>query len=214
MSNDIASSPQTSRILSTACITALATGFTVLLSQPAYARRIPQPPVPAKIQLPAGTKALVEAHAAGTQNYVCLPSGSAFAWVLFGPQATLFNDGGEQVITHFLSPNPFEGGVPRATWQHSGDTSAVWAAAIQNSTDPMFVAPGAIPWLLLQVLGSQEGPDSGDKLSPALYIQRVHTSGGVVPAGGCAATTDIGKRTLVPYEADYVFYKQRSYDDN
>jgi hypothetical protein len=51
----------------------------------------------------------------------------------------------------------------------------VWAAAIQTSTDPLFVAPGAIPWLLLQVLGSQEGPAGGDKLTPTLYIQaRAH----------------------------------------
>jgi hypothetical protein len=30
---------------------------------------------------------------------------------LFGPQATLFNDDGMQIITHFLSPNPEEGGM-------------------------------------------------------------------------------------------------------
>jgi hypothetical protein len=176
--------------------------------------RVTPPAVPANLVAPVGTKAFLEGHAIGTQNYICLPTATGFAWTFYGPQATLFNEDGKQITTHFLSANPYEAGALRATWQHSGDTSAVWAAAIQNSTDPLFVAPGAIPWLLLQVLGSQEGPGGGGRLSPALYIQRVHTSGGVVPATGCAATTDIGKRTLVPYEADYVFYKQRGLSDN
>ena len=95
------------------------------------------------------------ARAEGTQNYVCVPTSSGHTWTFFGPQATLFGDGDQQVTTHFLSPNPAEGGTPRATWQHSGDTSTVWAAAIANSTDSSFVAPGAIPWLLLRVVGSE-----------------------------------------------------------
>jgi Protein of unknown function (DUF3455) len=175
--------------------------------------RVTPPAVPANLIAPAGTRAFLEGHAIGTQNYICLPTATGFAWTFYGPQATLFNDQGKQIVTHFLSANPDETGALRATWQHSNDTSAVWAAAIQSSTDPMFVAPGAIPWLLLQVLGDEAGPTGGDRLTPTLYIQRVHTSGGVMPATGCAATTDVGKRTLVPYEADYVFYKQRGDGD-
>ena len=91
-------------------------------------------------------------------------------------------------------------------------TSTV-AFAVEPSTDSNYVAPGAIPWLLLQVMGDEEGPTGGDRLTPALYIQRVHTAGGVAPAAGCAVTTDIGTRVFVPYEADYVFYKQRGHDD-
>ena len=143
-----------------------------------------------------------------------MPTATGFAWTLYGPQATLFNDQGQQIVTHFLSANPYEAGALRATWQHSRDTSAVWATMIQQSSDSNFVAPGAIPWFLLQVFGYQEGPDQGDKLTPATYVQRVHTSGGVSPATGCAAAADVGKRTLVPYEADYVFFKHGSRDDS
>jgi Protein of unknown function (DUF3455) len=185
--------------------------------QPARAQqneRVTPPAVPANLVAPVGTKAFLEGHALGTQNYICLPAATGFAWTFYGPQATLFNDAGKQTTTHFLSANPYEAGALRATWQHSNDTSAVWAAAIQTSTDPMFVAPGAIPWLLLQVLGSQDGPGGGDKLSSALYIQRVHTSGGVIPAAGCAVPTDMGKKVQVPYQADYVFYKQRGHGDS
>ncbi len=50
----------------------------------------------------------------------------------FTPEATLFSDQGEQLTTHFFSPNPFgfgpspfETGIVRATWQDSQDTSTV-----------------------------------------------------------------------------------------
>src|SRR3954454_17647494 len=101
------------------------------------------PAVPSKLEVLDGSTAFLIEHARGTQNYICLPNGSVFSWTLFGPQATLFDDNGNQQITHFLSANPIENGVPRATWQHSGDTSAVWAAAVQSATretDPAFVA--------------------------------------------------------------------------
>ena len=171
--------------------------------------------MPGHIQAPAGSKAFLEGHAVGTQNYICLPSGSGFIWTFFGPQATLFNDDYDQVITHFLSPNPFEGGTPRATWQHSRDTSTVWAVSNVPSSDPRFVAPGAIPWLLLQVM-TLNGPTGGHKLAATIAIQRVNTSGGMAPATGCSLPADVGKRVLVPYTADYFFYKfpQNDLDDD
>jgi hypothetical protein len=126
---------------------------------------------------------------------------------LFGPQATLFNDDARQIITHFLSPNPDEGGTARATWQHSRDTSAVWAQRIAFSSDPDFVEPGAIPWFLLQVVGAERGPTGGQRLAETTYIQRVYTTGGLEPSTGCAQAEDVGQRALVPYTADYLFYK-------
>jgi hypothetical protein len=168
--------------------------------------------VPSNIQVPAGNKAFLEGHAVGTQDYICLPSGSGFAWTFFGPQATLFKDNTKQIITHFLSPNPDESGTPRATWQHSQDTSTVWAAATASSSDPNFVAAGAIPWLRLQVVGDQSWPTGGDKLSKTTFIQRLNTSGGVAPLTGCALATDVGAKALVPYTADYFFYKAAESD--
>ena len=194
-------------ILLIACAAALVATFTVSRPQLAHADHVTPPPVPANILVPDGNKAFLKGHAIGTQNYICLPSGSSFAWTLFGPQATLFNDDEKQIITHFLSPNPDENDTPRATWQHSRDTSAVWAMAIQSSSDPAFVALGTIPWLLLDVVGAQDGPTDGDKLSETTFIQRLNTSEGVAPSTGCALSEDIGKRAFVPYEADYFFYK-------
>lgn len=181
-----------------------------VLRLPAHAdgqRDVTPPAVPANLQAPAGNTAFIEGHAAGTQNYICLPSGASFAWTFFGPQATLLNDDDEQIITHFLSPNPAESGKPRPTWQHSRDTSAVWGNAIANSSDPTFVASGAIPWLLLQVVGDQGGPTSGDSLTKTTFIQRLNTAGGVAPSTGCTQSTDVGTKALVPYSADYFFYQ-------
>src|SRR4029450_4013767 len=77
---------------------------------------------------------------------------------LFTPEATLFSDQLRQLTTHFFGPNPFEKGTVRAVWQHSVDTSTVWGQAIAQSTDPNFVTPGAIPWLLVRVVGAKNGP--------------------------------------------------------
>jgi hypothetical protein len=169
------------------------------------------PEVPAAIQVPAGHKAYLEGHALGTQNYVCLPSGAGFAWSLFTPQATLFNHHDREITTHFFGPNPVENGVVRAAWQHSRDTSTVWGAAVASSTDPDFVTPGAIPWLLVRKTGVQDGPTGGDALSDTTFIHRVNTTGGAAPSTGCAASTDVGRRQFVPYTADYVFYRSASH---
>jgi hypothetical protein len=85
---------------------ALAVAFTVALLQPLAAADIVPPPVPPDLQVPAGNKAFREGHAIGTQNYVCLPSEASVAWTLVGPQATLFNRWGRQIITHFPQSQP------------------------------------------------------------------------------------------------------------
>jgi hypothetical protein len=114
------------RIAIIASVACLAAGITASVPQPAGARHVTPPPVPPEVRVPSGNIAFLEGHAAGTQNYICLPSDGGFKFVLFTPQATLFDGLDEQVITRFFSPNPFEDGKVRATWQHSKDTSIVW----------------------------------------------------------------------------------------
>ena len=124
-----------------------------------------------------------------------------------GPQATLFNDSLQQAGTHYQSRNPQRNNAIQATWQDSGDTSAVWATRRDGSLDANYVAPGAIEWLVLDVSGAQLGPTAGNKLSPALIIQRVNTQGGVKPPSTECTPATLNTRKLVPYEADYFFYK-------
>jgi len=211
----------TRRILPIACATALAVGFTVSLAQPAHANQVKPPPVPANIKVDAEkNKAFFVGHAVGTQNYVCLPSGTGFKFALFTPQATLFDDDDKEVTTHYFSPNPFEGGTIRATWQHSRDTSTVWAKVRpadpnipgdlgDSSTDAAFVAQGAVAWLKLTVTGTEDGPTGGDTLTKTTFIQRLNTSGGVAPPADCASPADVGKQRFVPYTADYFFYEKQ-----
>ena len=45
---------------------------------------------------------------------------------------------------------------------------------------------------------------------PTRRIQRVNTVEGKAPTTGCAVVNDSGKRALVPYEADYYFYKEKA----
>jgi len=217
----------TRRILPIACATALALAFTVSLSQPAHAVQVTPPPVPANLEVEAGNKAFVVGHAVGTQNYVCVPSASSpsgVAYVLFTPEATLFSDDLKELTTHFFSPNPnpldpntnpavVAPGQIRPTWQHSRDTSTVWAKVNQNpdgsngsSSDPAFVKQGAIAWLLLKVVGAEDGPTGGDTLTKTTFIQRLNTRGGLAPSTGCASPSNVGNQAFVPYTADYFFY--------
>jgi len=193
-------------------VTALGVTFAIALPYAAHAQSVTPPPVPTNIRVDAPNEAFLLGHGVGTQNYICQPAGSLgrVAWTLFTPQATLFGDLDEQLITHFFSPNPDEDGNPvRVTWQDSRDTSAVWAKLIASSLDSNFVAPGAIPWLKLEAVGAQVGPTGGDTLSGTTFIQRLTTEGGAAPPTGCAIPTDIGRKAFVPYTADYFFYKKR-----
>lgn len=175
-----------------------------MMGQPGPPNNISVPPA---IAVPAGNKAFLTAAAAGTQNYLCLPTG----WTFIGPQATLFlatpwmnGQIRHQVATHYLSRNPGESGTPRPTWEHSGDSSRVWARPIASSTDPGYVDPTAVPWLLLQAAGTEDGTTGNSVFSQTTYIQRVNTAGGLIPVTPCM----VGERAFVPYTADYVFYRK------
>ena len=203
---------------------ALACAFGTL----AHAQDVTPPVTPTLITPDAGNTAFAVGHARGTQGYICLPTSagsSTASWTVkpARPEATLFlNFVGEdqQIITHFLSPNeepnhdatrPLPFG--NATWQSSTDSSKVWAQVLNSNvvvagTDPSCPNAGSIPCLLLQTVGSQSGPTGGTILSKTTFVQRLNTYGGAAPADGCSATTDVGNQALVPYTADYFFYRK------
>ena len=57
------------------------------------------------------------------------------------------------------------------------------------------------------MVGAQDGPTGGGKLTATTFVQRLSTSGGVAPSAECISSTDVGKEAFVPYTADYFFYK-------
>ena len=189
----------------------------------AHAQFVTPPTTPALITPPAGNSAFLLGRATGTQGYVCLPTSTGASWTVNGarPEATLFTSlfGQDiQIITHFLSPdtnpnefapNPLPFGS--ATWQSSFDTSKVWAQAVHSipaGSDASCPNTGAIGCLLLQSIGSQQGPTGGRLLTQTTFIQRLNTAGGTAPTDGCAVAGDVGKQALVPYTADYYFFRR------
>jgi Protein of unknown function (DUF3455) len=185
-------------------------------------RSIPSPVTPDKITPPVGSTAFLLGHGVGTQGYVCLPTATGgVSWTVNArPEATLFtNIFGEavQIITHFLSPvvNPNDVGPnpPRfgdVTWQSSFDSSRVWAQKqnfITAGTDASCPNGGSIDCLLLQVIGSDEGPTGGKFLTKTTFIQRLNTKGGSAPTNSCLVPGEVGKQILVPYSADYFFFR-------
>jgi hypothetical protein len=183
---------------------------------------ITSPTTPAPLTPPVGNSAFLVGHAAGTQGYVYLTTTAGASWTVNNarPEATLFtNMFGEavQIMTHFLSrntnpnefsPNPLP--VGNATWQSSFDSSKVWAQpthSIVAGSDPSCPNARSIACLLLQVIGSEQGPAGGRLLTKTTFIQRLNTSGGSAPATGCLAAGEAGKQALVPYSADYFFFR-------
>jgi hypothetical protein len=161
------------------CAGALIAAATLLITHPASANG-----VPGAIAVPKGNELYLEAHAVGVQIYSC----NGQAWSLSGPRADLY-DGRKKIGTHFAGP----------TWQ-TKDGSKVVAARVSGIN----VDPTAIDWLLLSATSTTPG-----KLGRTTYIQRVNTTGGLVPsAADCHAGT-AGTVEEVPYTADYRFFKAR-----
>jgi hypothetical protein len=188
----------------------------------AAAQQVTPPPTPTAITPPDGNSAYAVGHAFGSQGYVCLPDtkNGGTSWTInpARPEATLFVDVfGQpvQIITHFASidANPNANATlpvslgGNATWQSSFDTSKVWAKAVGTvvaGTDPVSCPnTGAIPCLLLQSIGNQQGPTGGKFLAQATFVQRLNTNGGAAPITACT----VGQTQLQPYTADYFFYR-------
>jgi hypothetical protein len=194
----------------------------------AAAQDLRAPATPVLITPPVGNSAFAIGNATGTQGYTCLPvtpGANTVSWTAKGarPEATLFHTVFGfplQIVTHFLSPdtNPNDA-APKplpagsATWQSSLDSSKVWAAVLHNNSIPAgsdATCPntGSIACLLLESIGSDAGPTGGTLLSRTTFVQRLNTNGGSAPAQGCSTLNDVGNLALVPYTADYVFFRK------
>jgi hypothetical protein len=153
------------------------------------------PAVDPSIAVPSGNSRLVlHAAAKGSQNYACNPvavdGAVTYTWSFLGPEAMLTDCHSEALGHHFAS----EAGAPE--WQLL-DGAYVLARKIATST----ADSDSVPWLLLRV----DGRGAGAPFTDARYVQRVSTSGGLAPVGGCDAS-HAGTLRKVPYSADYFFY--------
>lgn len=220
MHNKVTQQSATCARIRNLCASLLVLACALTMVSAAAAQIVTPPPTPIDITAPVGNSAFLVGHALGSQGYICLPTATGgTSWTInpARPEATLFvNVFGHpvQIITHFASidtnPNDFApkpvslGG--NATWQSSFDTSKVWAVATGhiNGGDNPDSCPnaGAIPCLLLQSIGNQQGPTGGQLLANVTFVQRLNTRGGAAPTTACS----VGQTQLVPYTADYFFY--------
>jgi len=146
--------------------------------------------VPAALAAPATQSLALELHARGVQVYECAPAGvgsEQHAWRLQGPDAQLRDGATRSVGVHYAGP----------TWE-SFDGSAVVARPVARVESAQ---TGAVPWLLLEAVSNR-----GDgAFARVRSIQRLETSGGQPPAGGCDRA-QAGRVARVPYRAVYRFY--------
>jgi uncharacterized protein DUF3455 len=149
------------------------------------------PTVPDRIRVEAGNKVFLVGHAEGVQIYRCIVTANGPGWSAATPRADVFGDNGKLIMTHFGGP----------TWQ-AKDGSRVVAQRVDGVT----VDSSAIPWLLLSTVSATPGPD-GDRLAGTTFIQRVATTGGLMPAAGECNAATVGTVVEVPYTADYYFWK-------
>jgi hypothetical protein len=148
------------------------------------------PSVPEAIAVPPGSVLLFSRHAKGVQIYECQNS----QWAFHAPRALLFDPQSNQpTATHYggidrgLTPGPW--------WEAIDDSSSIRGGKAVSAPSPN---ADSIPLLRLEVL---ERHGTG-VFSPASYIQRLNTVGGVSPEGECQP----GAQRWVPYTADYYFY--------
>ena len=150
------------------------------------------PDVPDKIDVEQGNKVFLVGHATGVQIYPCTATAGGYAWGPSTPSATLVDDKGKVVATHFGGP----------TWRGIDGSSVVG-----KKVDGVVVDETAIAWLLLRADSSAAGPD-GDRLTNTTFIQRTATTGGLPPAAASCNATTVNSTVAVPYTADYHFWKK------
>ena len=166
--------------------TALAATCLLVNVPAAYA----QTDLPDTIKVPDGHKIALETVGTGEITYECRDKANAAGqteWTFVGPKAVLNDRNGIQVGTYFGPP---------ATWQ-AKDGSKITGTQLA-------VAPsgtGDLPYQLVKA-NPAEGKGAMNGVS---YIQRVAIKGGVAPMTECSAANR-GKREVVKYQADYIFW--------
>jgi hypothetical protein len=147
--------------------------------------------LPAAVQVPAGNKVAMETVGAGDITYECRAKANMpgqYEWVFVGPDAKLMDRSGKTIGKYYGPP---------ATWENM-DGSKLTATQVAVAPGPA----GAIP---LQLVKANPAMGAG-AMTGVTYIQRVATRGGVAPAMACDAA-GMGKKQVVQYQADYIFYK-------
>ncbi len=145
--------------------------------------------LPEAVRVPAGQKVRMATTGVGEITYECREKkdmAGQHEWAFVGPVATLYSGDKKTVGKYYAGP----------TWE-AADGSKVTGKQVAIAP----ASPGSIP---LQLVKAEPAMGAG-AMAGVSYIQRLNTKGGVAPAMACDAMGK-GKRQVVAYEADYVFY--------
>lgn len=146
--------------------------------------------LPDAVKVPDGHKVAMETVGVGQITYECREKAGqagAHEWVFVGPDAVLNDRAGQRVGRYYGPP---------ATWE-SADGSKLTGAQLA-------VAPASAGSIPLQLVKANPAMGMG-RMQGVSYIQRVATVGGVAPSSACDAQAK-GRKELVKYQADYIFY--------
>ena len=145
--------------------------------------------VPPQLTAPSGSVLARSLRGRGVQVYACeaRDGPGQYGWRLTGPEATLLDAQGHAAGRHFAGP----------TWRDEDGGEVVGQVQAQAASPDA----SAVDWLLLSAK-SASGPGVFGRTT---YVQRLDTSGGRPPAGGCDGAR-LGDQVRVPYSARYTFY--------
>ena len=145
--------------------------------------------LPEAVRAPAGQKVTMTTTGVGEITYECREKkdmAGQHEWAFVGPVATLYGADRKAVGKYYAGP----------TWE-AADGSKVTGKQVAVAP----ASPGNLP---LQLVKADPVMGTG-AMTGVSYIQRLNTKGGVAPAMACDAAGK-GRRQVVAYEADYVFY--------
>jgi hypothetical protein len=146
------------------------------------------PEVPEEIAVGTTNKVHFHGFAIGVQIYTW----NGTDWGNAVPRATLFDDDGNVVATHFGTANG-------PAWRSNSGSEVLGKLPPKR----VMVDDTAIPWLSLEANEVfTHGPGILDATS---FIHRVNTVGGLAPEEPGAF---VGQVAEVPYTADYFFYRK------
>lgn len=150
-----------------------------------------QSALPDAVKVPAGNKVAMETVGVGQITYECRDKKDAagqYEWVFVGPDAALNDRSGKKMGKYFGPP---------ATWEGMDGSKLTGTQ--------MAVAPAGAGNIPSQLVKANPAMGTG-AMTGVTYIQRVATKGGVAPSMACDAGSK-GKKEIVNYQADYIFYK-------
>ncbi|SAI69435.1 Protein of uncharacterised function (DUF3455) [Bordetella ansorpii] len=149
-----------------------------------------QSSLPAEVKVPSGNRVAWETVGRGDITYECKANKAGQPeWTFAGPDAVLEDRMGKQVGKYYGPP---------ATWE-AMDGSKITGTQVA-------VAPAGTGNLPYQLVKANPAMGNG-AMTGVTYVQRVALKGGVAPMSPACTSASMGQRTVVKYQADYIFWK-------